>query len=470
MNETWGAREYNPDESSHESDHNMGSEENVQFPFNLGGGNNDNTANFMEKQDSPSSTFKEEKEFLESAQTSYKLDEAMKKEEFNPHSNGYIENLLDEEELKNFNFFDSKERLDKHLEEFVFKELHKHQFSAFKERDKEKLEDFLNAAMKNSKKEPQMEEDKYHPKHFDLLFCPCHLKVPFYAVGTEKCSFDGCVMELDPKNRLIMLSLLDVLSILFSDPVIFNSVLENNLKFKEIFKEIRSGVRKKLELEENSDILDITTGFFIMELINKGYYDLSDLCLTFMMFIDEVEIWKNAKDGKNECMVYLALNEIDPKLRFKKRYLIPFGAFQVRQVIIPILLVNFSNNSLCLTENHISFNICSFFNPVPIPFFPTQKNCLLSLPKRRKFCESHQTHSFYSMFAFGNYYRLEIYNLVQKKLSFLIFNFSTQKTRNLPIWSLECQISMVFSLVGIAWSKELESAMIPPNFHIIMVM
>lgn len=100
-----------------------------------------------------------------------------------------------------------------------------------------------------------------------------------------------------------------------------------NVKFKAIYQEIEARLRGKLSIEEDTEILDVTSGFFIKELINRGFYNLSDLGITFMMFIDEVEIYKRSKSGKNVCMIYLAINELSPEYRFQKKYLIPFGAF-----------------------------------------------------------------------------------------------------------------------------------------------
>lgn len=70
-----------------------------------------------------------------------------------------------------------------------------------------------------------------------------------------------------------------------------------------------------------------------------GFYTSDHLGLSFMLFIDEVEVFKNAKIGKNVCMFYLAINELDGELRFKKRHLLPLGAFQTR-VKVPASVIS----------------------------------------------------------------------------------------------------------------------------------
>jgi len=153
-----------------------------------------------------------------------------------------------------------------------------------------------------------------------------------------------------------MLSLHDSLSMLFSDPEIFKFILEKNSDFKNKYLEIKSGKREKINLNEESEILDVADSLVISELINKGYFNLEDIGLTFMMFIDEIEVWKKSKN-KNICMILLCLNELPPHLRFKERCIIPLGAFQTRGKLNSSILCPFT------TQLQIAF-----FNPKKLYF------------------------------------------------------------------------------------------------------
>lgn len=79
----------------------------------------------------------------------------------------------------------------------------------------------------------------------------------------------------------------------------------------------------------------------MMELINSGFYNLEDLGLSFMLFVDEVEVWKKTAHP-NVCMVYLCLNETPARQRFLKENLLPIGSFHTRGKYNPSIFSPFT--------------------------------------------------------------------------------------------------------------------------------
>jgi hypothetical protein len=235
--------------------------------------------------------------------------------------------MLTKEEPKNYSI---DELTDEH-QQFLLFHIHNRLFKSFKTVDKKRTESFIEAC---TEKKYSASNIDLSPFHYFLYYCPNHTVYPFYLKSGVCCNSltdDGniCGLKIKKVNVLMMMSLKSILSIILSDPIIYNELLKTNKYFKEKWIQLKNNMRDKFKLKDDTEILNITDAAFIKILIDEGYYTLADFCLTFNVFIDEVQVWNRSK-YKNVNMMMISINELPPELRLKEQYMIPVGAVQTR--------------------------------------------------------------------------------------------------------------------------------------------
>ena len=153
---------------------------------------------FLDDKSSPSFTFEQEKEVLESPEQTEKLKKCMEDPNFIPHS-ARVFFQIKGEKAKTFPLRDLlQERLFKvnpNLLSFLFKKHFENEFFAFKPTDRKKYERLFEALL-DQKMDANTEQFECNVIH--LTYCPMHEKIPFFEKNTKKCSC--CNTDIDYKN------------------------------------------------------------------------------------------------------------------------------------------------------------------------------------------------------------------------------------------------------------------------------
>jgi len=155
------------------------------------------------------------------------------------------------------------------------------------------------------------------PRCKEFYYCFCFGSYKYFEKIGQICN--RCKSKIKKVNSFVMFFLEDMLSILLSDPYLFKMIKTKIDKYK----------LPSFDNISNTDLLfDISSGLFYRNLIANDYFNLAEICLTSICFIDEVVV-NNGMNGKI-CVVYLAINELDFDVRFKENYIIPIAIFQTR--------------------------------------------------------------------------------------------------------------------------------------------
>lgn len=172
----------------------------------------ENTTNFFEEKTVPSSNFEEEKAFIESEEMSEKLQSCFEAGiDYEPH-NEKSKKRFESLPPKNFSFFQKNGQVKSFTEKFLLKQLYKNEFSANKPSDEAKIDEFLGAHMEDGEEIPEGELESNCCVFF---YCPFHEKNVFMNNPHQKCA--SCERNIESKNNVVVLSVIDVLSLILSD-------------------------------------------------------------------------------------------------------------------------------------------------------------------------------------------------------------------------------------------------------------
>ncbi len=318
---------------------------------------------FLENKTIPSKNLEEELEMID--KISLKVKEYLANGNVVPHDKKVFEILINGE-VKTFPIFEegaeTAEIGDGNVD-FILLELQKKLFRIYNKTDEINQKEFLAAAKRG---ELKINGERFQPRIIKLYYCPGHEKYPYHTKCGKICdhvdeSGTKCNLTVKKVNSVLMLSLADVLTISLSNPKAFQCVLEKNKDFSEKYFAIKNGLIRKLELENTTEILDISDAALIKILINEGFYQYNEITkvigITLNVFIDEIEVWKRSK-YKNVCMIMACVNEFDPSFRFKEAFLFPIGGFQTRYKHNNSILAAFSTafqHAACPQELKIYF-------------------------------------------------------------------------------------------------------------------
>ena len=190
--------------------------------------------NFLNSKTVPADNLEEE--FINLDAVTAKVKKFLQTETVEPHNKEVFEILMNGE-VKSFPLLDAEQVDSSEVTDSILLEVHKKIFRVYNQTDEKKGREFI-AAVRGG--EVTINGEKFRPKFYRFYYCPCHKQYPFHTKCNVKCGYkeEGgpkCKLKVRKVNSIILLSLHDIFTILFSDPKALNNAKLKNKEFSETY-------------------------------------------------------------------------------------------------------------------------------------------------------------------------------------------------------------------------------------------